>query len=157
MYESRATIPQRQSLARRLATSEAMNPVRRMIVGLSVMLFVSLAAILGYRLSGWTWSDAFYMVVITIFGVGYGEVRPVSTAALRLITIGVIVFGYAATVYTVGGFVQFLIDGELRKVLGIRRMQRDIEGLHHHVIICGYGRMGTILCNALPVAQDPFS
>lgn len=126
-----------------------MAPVRRMVVGFTVTCIVSMLAVAGYCWNGWSFSDSFYMVVITIFGVGYGEVQPVSTPALRLITIGVIFFGTAAAVYTVGGFVQFLIGGELNKVLGVRRMQHDIEHLKNHVIICGYGRMGTILAQSL--------
>lgn len=125
------------------------NPIRKVVIGLAFTLFVVIASTVAYHELGWSWSDAFYMVIITIFGVGFGEVRPVDTAWLRSVTIGIIVFGYAGAVYTVGAFVQFLIDGELQKLLGVRRMQREIDQLDHHIIICGYGRMGTLLADSL--------
>ena len=126
-----------------------MTPMLRMMIGFGVTFSVVITAVLAYRLAGWSWSDAIYMVVITIYGIGYGEVRPVTTPLLRGITISVIVFGYAAAIYTIGAFVQFLVDGELRKLLGIRRMQREIEKLRNHIVICGYGRMGNILAQSL--------
>ncbi len=125
---------QRQRLVRRLAVREVLTPVKRIAIGCTITLLVSIIAAVAYWLCGWSFSDAIYMVVITVFGVGYGEVRPITTTPLRLITIGVIVFGYAAAVYTVGSIVQFMIDGELRKILGVRRMQKNIEQLDGHVL-----------------------
>lgn len=89
------------------------------------------------------------MVIITIFGVGYGETQPVDTPFLRGLTISLIVCGYIAAIYTVGGFGQLLIDGELRRILGVRRMQKEIDQLRDHVVICGFGRMGSKLAESL--------
>ncbi len=139
----------RRSLVRRfLAHRELATPMRRIFVGLAITLLVSLCAMLGYMLHGWSPLDSLYMVVITIFGVGYAEVHPLDTT-LRWITIGLIVLGYAAAIYTVGGFAQLIIGGELKTILGVRRMQREIENLSLHVIICGYGRMGSLLAQTL--------
>jgi voltage-gated potassium channel len=149
MNNQRGKLSQRLSLTRYLAARDAMTPVVRMLIGLMITILVSSIAITSYVLNGWSFGDSLYMVVITIFGIGYGEVRPVTTPALRTITICLIMTGYAAVVYTVGGFVQFLVDGQLRKVLGIRRMQHDIERLRKHTIICGYGRMGSVLAQSL--------
>ena len=93
--------------------------------------------------------DSLYMVVITIFGVGYGEVQPIQSPALRALTITTIVGGYAAVIYTIGGFVQMLIDGELNRAFGARRMTKGIERLRDHTIVCGFGRMGNILAREL--------
>lgn len=107
------------------------------------------AGVVGYWIAGWDPLDAIYMVVITVFGVGYGEVRPVSTPELRAFTIAVIVAGYAAAVYAVGGFIQFVAAGEIHRALGARRMTREIARLSDHTILCGYGRMGRILATRL--------
>lgn len=131
-------------------------PIRKIITGVAIFLLVFVVAVIGYVASGWKLDDAIYMVIITIFGVGYGEVQPVRSPALRALTIMVIVSGYAAVIYTVGGFMQMLIDGELNKVLGARRMTRDIERLSNHAIVCGVGRMGTILARDLTAAGKPF-
>lgn len=132
------------------------GPIKKMVVGVSVFLAVCVFAVLGYVAAGWSVADASYMVIITIFGVGYGEVRPVTTWPLRALTGCVIVLGYGAVIYTVGGFIQLVVDGELNRALGARRMTKDIDRLSGHTIICGYGRMGTSLARDLHAAGQPF-
>lgn len=131
-------------------------PLRRIITGGILFAFVCILAVVGYLSAGWRFDDAVYMVIITIFGVGYGEVKPIETPALRALTIAVIICGYGAVIYTVGGFMQMLIDGELNRALGDRRMAKEIERLSEHTIICGYGRLGTILARELAAAGKSF-
>lgn len=133
-----------------------MTPIRKMTVGVSIFLVVCVVAVEGYVLAGWHLDDALYMVVITIFGVGYGEVNPVTSWPLRGLTIAVIVAGYGAVIYTVGGFIQLVIDGELNRAIGARRMKKEIDQLDGHTIICGFGRMGTTLAKELHAAGEPF-
>ena len=132
------------------------GPIRKIVTGVALFVAVCVIAVTGYMASGWKLDDAIYMVVITIFGVGYGEVQPVESPALRALTIFVIVAGYGAVIYTVGGFMQMVIDGELNQALGARRMTKQISSLQKHTIICGVGRMGTILARELYVAGKPF-
>ncbi|MCR9297196.1 MAG: NAD-binding protein [bacterium] len=134
----------------------ASSPFRKMLVGVAVFTVICVAAVAGYMAAGWELADSIYMVIITIFGVGYGEVQPIESNALRALTIVVIVSGYAAVIYTVGGFIQLLIDGELNKALGARRMTRGIERLQGHTIVCGMGRLGSILAKELHAAGKPF-
>jgi voltage-gated potassium channel len=134
---------------------EIPSATRRIFTGLLILLMVVFSAVLGYVVSGWSWLDSLYMVVITISGVGYGEVRPVETPELRWMTITLIVLGYMAAIYTVGGFAQLVIDGELSRVLGVRKMQKEIERLKQHVVICGFGRMGSKLAEALAMRGKP--
>ncbi len=122
---------------------------RKIRVGLLVFLLLVLVAILGYISAGWSLADSVYMVIITIFGVGYGEVQPVDTWPLRGLTIAVIVVGYGAVIYTVGGFIQWVVDGELNRALGARKMTKEIDQLNGHTIICGFGRMGRQLAKSL--------
>lgn len=132
------------------------NPVRRMVIGLVVFSAVCLVASMGYVREGWSPGDAFYMTVITIFGVGYGEVKPIETTSLRTLTILVIIFGYSAAIYTVGGFIQILIDGELQNAFRNRKMSQGIASLRNHTILCGYGRMGMIMAAELKKREQPF-
>lgn len=127
-----------------------------MIVGVTILAAVFVVATLGYLIAGWSLGESMYMVVITVFAVGYGEVRPVTTWPLRTLTMMVIVFGYGAVIYTVGGFIQLVVDGELNKALGARKMSKGIDQLSGHTIICGYGRMGTTLAKELHAAGQPF-
>jgi len=125
------------------------RPIRRLFAGLGFFVGTCVAGVVGYQIAGWNAIDAVYMVIITIFGVGYGEVHPIETPELRAFTIGIIVAGYGAAVYTVGGFVQLVAEGEINRALGARRMTRDIRKLRDHTILCGYGRVGRILAASL--------
>ncbi len=130
--------------------------LQRILVGAVFFVLTLLIAVAGYRLAGWTWMEAIYMVVITIFGVGYGEVKPILSPELRLFTMFVIIAGTSSAVYIVGGFLQMVTEGEINRALGARRMTRDIEQLNRHVIICGFGRMGVLLARRLVEAKQQF-
>lgn len=144
----------------RILQPSAPEPVspstRRVAQGLAFFALTCVVGVVGYVVAGWTPMDALYMVIITIFGVGYGEVRPVVGSELRGFTILIIVGGYAAAIYAVGGFVQWLTEGEINRALGVRRMNREIQGLRGHSIVCGYGRIGRILARHLAGHRVPF-
>jgi voltage-gated potassium channel len=125
------------------------RPLLRVFAGIGFFVGTCGAGVVGYRVAGWSTIDAVYMVIISIFGVGYGEVRPVETAELRTFTMSLIVAGYGAAIYAVGGFVQLVTEGEINRALGARRMTRDIDKLEEHTILCGYGRVGRILAAEL--------
>jgi voltage-gated potassium channel len=130
--------------------------LKRIFTGAIIFAITLLSAIAGYRLAGWSLLDSAYMVVITVFGVGYGEVRPIDTPALKLFTMVVIVAGTSSVLYIVGGFLQMVTEGEINQALGVRRMTKDIATLKRHAIICGFGRIGQILSRELFEAQIPF-
>lgn len=83
---------------------------------------------------------ALYQTVITISTVGFREVEPFDTSG-RIFTIGVILFGVGAMLYTVTAFFEEVLEDQVGRI-GRRRMQRKISGLSEHVIVCGYGRVG---------------
>ncbi len=125
---------------------------RRIILGLSLFSLTVTTAVAGYMVAGWTLLDAIYMVVITIFGVGYGEVQPLESTPLKVFTILVIIAGALSVAYTVSGFIQLITEGEIRRALNLKRMTQDIAALQDHVIICGFGRIGQMLARSL--AED---
>ncbi len=107
---------------------------------LAVVITVGVA---GYMLiDRWNVEDAFYMVIITISTVGYTEVHPQGSAG-RLFTSGLIVFGVATMLYGFGVFAETLADNSFGRYRRERQLQRDLDRLRDHFIICGYGRMGT--------------
>ena len=131
----------------------ALDPAHRRIAhGFLVLGAVCAIAVFGYVLMGWSVSDAVYMVTITIFGVGYGEVRPV-VGEVRWLTVGVIVVGCSSLIYILGGFFQLIAEGELNRLLGSRKMKKTIEELNDHVIVCGLGRIGRVLKADLEAAD----
>ncbi len=129
---------------------------QRIVTGVAIFALTVIIAVTGYVIAGWTLLDAVYMVVITIFGVGYGEVQPLSSTTLKVFTILVIIAGVLSVAYTVSGFVQLITEGEIRKLLNVKRMNKDIELLEDHVIICGFGRIGQMLARQLKTAHQPF-
>src|SRR5262249_62309167 len=103
------------------------SSVRRIVAGQVALLMVIILGVSGYVLLGWNAFDALYMVWITVSGVGFGEVRPMVSTAERVHTMLVIAFGIVAVAYSVGGFVQFVAEGEIKRVLGHQRVRRQIE------------------------------
>jgi voltage-gated potassium channel len=106
--------------------------------------------------------EAFYMTIITISTVGFAEVIPLSQAG-RAITVIIIILGISVGAYTIGVLVRALVEGELVKIFGRRKMQKQVSGLKNHFIICGFGRIGRIVCSELDadlidfivIEQDP--
>ena len=130
--------------------------MHRLYIGAAMFLSVIVIGSTAYHMEGWHISDAFYMVIITVFSVGYEEVQPVDTMMLRAITILIIVCGDASKVYFVGSLIQFITEGEIGKAMEEHRKSRDIESITGHAIICGYGRIGQTLGRELIAKNFPF-
>jgi voltage-gated potassium channel Kch len=96
------------------------------------------------------------MVIITIYTVGYDEVRPVSGLLLRGITITTVVLGCTGMIYLTGSLIQFITFSQLESVFGSRRMQNQIAKLKDHVVICGFGRIGQMLAHELRAGGAQF-
>ena len=119
---------------------------------LVLFLTVSLGTV-GYTvIEGWTVGDALYMTVISLTTTGFGEVRPLSPAG-RALTVFVIVSGIASLAYVGGRILQLAVELYL---LRRGRMDRQIQRLRNHVILCGYGRMGRHIASDLAEAKVPF-
>lgn len=127
----------------------SLNPAHRRIAqGFIFLGIICIASIGGYMIAGWSFSDAVYMVAITIFSVGYGEVQPV-LGPVRWFTVGVILLGCSSLIYILGGFFQLIAEGELNRLLGDRKMKKTIDELSGHIIVCGLGRIGRVLASDL--------
>ena len=132
-----------------------MQRVRRGATFLGAIFCLAVAA--HHWLSGEPWLESVYWVVITLSGVGYSQEVPESVGpALQLKTIFVILIGMVALGYTLGVLFQAVIEGQLERAFGVRRMTRQIEQLKDHVIVCGFGRLGHILAERLAAKKLPF-
>jgi trk system potassium uptake protein TrkA/voltage-gated potassium channel len=132
------------------------SPLRNLFFGLVYMAVVMSAATLAYIEVGWSLGDAIYMVVLTVYTVGYDEVRPIDTPELRAITIALIVLGCTGIIFLTGVLVQLITASQFQQVLGLRRMQSQIDNLEDHVIVCGFGRIGQMLARQLHAGQARF-
>jgi voltage-gated potassium channel len=130
---------------------------RQLTVLLLTPLAIVLAGTLGYYFLEGDYSlfDALYMTVITLSTVGYEEVHRLSTRG-RVFTIFLIVGGVATFFYAVTAIIRAVIDGEFRDILGRQRMESSLAQLHGHMVVCGYGRMGRLVCRELASQHVPF-
>jgi voltage-gated potassium channel len=119
---------------------------KKLVVPLIVILIVFSAGIIGYMwIEGWRFLDSLYMTIITLSTVGYGEVHEVGPGG-RIFTVFLILFGILLITYTAGWVAKEFIEGELRAILGRKKLDKRIKSLRDHYIICGYGRIGKIIC-----------
>jgi voltage-gated potassium channel len=132
------------------------SPLRNLAAGLAFMIVVSAAATVAYMANGWRFADALYMVVLTVYTVGYEEVIPINTPELRAITIALIVTGCTGMIFLTGALIQLITASQLQQLFGFRRMQKEIDRLTDHVIICGYGRIGQMLARELQAGKCDF-
>jgi voltage-gated potassium channel len=99
--------------------------------------------------------DAFYFTLTTITTVGYGEMFGLSRAG-RIFNSFVIFFGVTTMLLAIGGMTQIVIELELNKFFGKRRIKNMIEKLTDHYIVCGFGRVGRGAASELNRAGVPF-
>lgn len=132
------------------------SPARNLFRIGAFILVIFVLATTGYMYAGWTFADSIYMVAITVFTVGYGEVHPIDTVYLHVLTMGTMILGCTGMIFFTGALAQFFTIGQLQQVLGLRRVQTEIDKLANHVIICGFGRIGHALARSLKDADTPF-
>ncbi len=124
-----------------------MNPLiklfrSRIYTAVLMLLLVILIGVFGFKmLSGYTWIDAIYMTVITVTTVGFGEVQPLDTQSkiftVFLILASIVIVGYAISIIT-----EYILSKSNYEELKQKKMQKKIDSLKNHIIICGYGRNG---------------
>ena len=125
------------------------SPARNLVSIITFMLVVAAAATLAYVMAGWSLADALYMVVLTVYTVGYQEVRPINTPFLHGLTVSLIVLGCTGMILLTGALVQLLTFNQIQTLLGLNRMKHEIDRLNGHVVVCGFGRIGVMLAREL--------
>ena len=128
----------------------------RIYVAIAMLLILLLIGVLGFKIiSHYTWIDAIYMTVITITTVGFGEVQPLDEFSkiftVFLILTSVIIVGYAISIIT-----EYILSKNNIEELKLKRMQKKIDNLSNHIIICGYGRNGKQAATKLLAYNKPF-
>lgn len=92
-------------------------------------------------IEGFSPLKSLYMLVITLFTIGYGDVVPVTDMG-RIFTIIIVISGFTIGVYSIGKISSFFVEGELSTLLKKRKMNKELDALKDHYIVCGYGKTG---------------
>jgi voltage-gated potassium channel len=134
---------------------------QRLVTAGGILAFAVLASASGYRFIGdgqWDWSECLYMAAITLSTVGFGETLPGMDALplARSWTLVVIFMGSGTLLYFVSILTALIVEGDLGGTLRMKRMQRRIDRLQDHVIVCGSGRTGTHIVDELIATGTPF-
>lgn len=130
--------------------------LRRYILLLLFPLLLLAIGTVGYVLiEEWSFFDSLYMTVMTITTVGFGEVHTLSQAG-RVFTIILMLGGIFTLFYTVGETIRGIVSGQFQAALGRQLMERSLVDLKDHIIVCGYGRMGRLVCKEFSADEIPF-
>ncbi len=125
-------------------------------LAIMMALIVIAGGTAGYvEIEGWNAWDAFYMTIITVTTVGYREVHPLTRAG-ELFTAALVVSGVGTLFYTASLLMALLVEGELHQRWQRRRLDRMIDNLSRHFIVCGFGRMGSIIAEEFLRQRVPF-
>src|SRR5258707_12334505 len=116
--------------------------LRKLRRSLLYLLAVFTVSVIGYLSFGWSLIDSVYMVVITMFSVGFEEVHPLVTVWQKIFTMLVIIGGTSAVVFIIGEIIRFIAEGEVLKVIKELKKSRQVQGRAPHAIICGCGPIG---------------
>jgi voltage-gated potassium channel len=122
----------------------------------ALLLFAALLAVgtVGYMLTeGWSPGFALYTAVTTLATLGIE--RPTTPAGMAFTAVYVLI-GVGTAFYVLGAVVVFVMEGQLGQSVRRRRMERAIERLRGHFIICGYGRVGREIVAEFEHAGAPF-
>jgi voltage-gated potassium channel len=121
-----------------------MHPLRRLWLGLGGLALITVAGTVGYMILGFGVLDAVYQTITTITTVGFREVEPLDGTG-KVFTIALILVGVGTALYTFSVLIEAFVEGEIGNVVGRRRMERTINDMKDHVVICGWGRVGQAL------------
>ncbi|MBT3881131.1 MAG: potassium channel protein [Candidatus Scalindua sp.] len=129
---------------------------KKLILSLVLFIVVLSSGTAGYSIiEGWNIFDSLYMTVITFSTVGFHEIEPLSKAG-KAFTIGLIFFSLGVVAYALNYGLKAIFEGEIQDVFGRRKLKKVLESLENHYIVCGYGRMGKVICNELKQKGIPF-
>ena len=131
---------------------KALRNLRLIGIALVVLTLIGMAGF--HFVEGWPWFDGFYMVVTSFTTIGYQETHPLSHAG-RIFNVVLILAGVSLVFLGIGSLTQALLEFELRDFFGRRKMEREIDRLTDHYIICGAGRVGRSAAREL--ARKPAS
>jgi voltage-gated potassium channel len=138
----------------------AQRVFRRFVAPALALITVSIIGTVGYKIIGGSqvsWLDSLYMTFITVATIGYGEIIDLShSPGGRIFTMVIGLVGIGVATYMISTLTAFILEGDMNEALRRRRMQKSIQAMRKHYIICGIGRVGTNVAHELEVTGRPY-
>jgi len=133
-----------------------MLPESKLRLALIFLVLTVSTGTIGYALiEHWPIFDSLYMTIITLATVGYAEIRPMSEAG-RAFTMFLIIFGAFNIGFIAAALAQLVLEGQLMAILGKRKMEKKVQRLKNHIILCGFGRVGRQVAQEFSRLKVPF-
>lgn len=130
--------------------------IRKIVLGLVLLVATTVTGIVGFIvIDDYTFWEAFYMTIITLSTVGYGEVNTLSQGG-RIFTSFLILFNLGVFAYAITIISNFIVEGDLRAFLKEYKMFKKVHNMENHTIVCGYGQHGRQVCSELRQSKLPF-
>jgi voltage-gated potassium channel len=130
-------------------------PTSRLKYGAALLCIVFTIGTLGFHfIEGWTYLDAFFMTLITITTIGY-QVHPLTEIG-KVFDIFIIFLGVGSAAYVFASFTRFIVEGEMQHYFGRLRLDKTIMRMNNHYIICGNGRIGSLISQELLHSNKTF-
>lgn len=130
--------------------------LRRILISVILLLGISAGGVVGYMwVEGYTLTDAVYMTAITMSTVGYGTIGELSTEG-KMFSVALILASAGTFVYAITTLTTFLVEGEMRHIFSQITVNRKVNRLRNHIIICGLGRNGREAAIELLRQHSPF-
>ncbi len=126
-----------------------MSKLQQIARAIIISCTIFMMGVIGFMaIEKWNFLDAAYMTAITLSTVGFMEVHEISPEG-RIFTIIMIFAGVGYFLYIAGVIIQSIVEGEVQSILGRKRLDKKIRKLKNHYIVCGYGRIGRVLCQLI--------
>jgi voltage-gated potassium channel len=139
-----------------MATHNSKTPQAGLIKGTSLLIILLIVGTIGFSIiQEWGLLDSFYMTVITVSTVGYGEVHPLNNHG-RVFASFLILLWLGTAFYTTTRLGQWVLEGKLQDVFERRKLMKDISKMKEHIVVCGMGRIGTIVAEGLQQENHQF-
>lgn len=132
------------------------QPASKLKYGAALLCTVFIIGTLGFHfIEGWNYLDAFFMTLITITTIGYQEIHPLTEAG-KVFDIILIFLGVGSAAYAFASLTRFIVEGEMQRYFGRRRLDKTIMRMSSHYIICGNGRIGSLISQELQHSNKSF-
>ncbi|KUK83430.1 MAG: TrkA-N domain protein, partial [Petrotoga mobilis] len=123
--------------------------IRRFVISIIIFVIIVFSGTVGYMmLEDWAFLDSLFFTIITLSTVGYDIPADLSRVS-HIFTMALILSGITVVLYSLSTLTSFIVEGQMRNVLEVRKRMKKIDGMNNHYIVVGAGKTGFFVCQNL--------